>query len=205
MLLTIRWMVEREPQDQQQRVGTMALSWFLLGGVAGGLVGGLLVALVARVLFTLFNVGPSTGLMAAAIVAAVYGLQFVGSRRFHLIQFKNQVPLAWRELFNVPTASFFYAGSLGFAFLTRLTTPVFYAFVFVLLGLGRWPLVVIALFGLAGLLRASTALSVSVFDWFAIGNQDMIGRLEAMETQVKKVEVGLLLTLAGGLSWLAIR
>lgn len=179
MVQTISWMVTRRDLGSRPRASGLIQRWFLVGGLVGGATGGLVVAGVARLTYVV--VGEQTGLflLASAAVAFLYGMHTIGVWSMPKPQVAQQVPSAWRDVLPVRAASFLYALTLGFTFATRVSSLALYPLLVLSLGLGKWPLAVIALFAIAGLTRAATALIVPLRGWDGASNSVMVPVLEA--------------------------
>jgi hypothetical protein len=96
-------------------------------------------------------------------------------------------------------ASLLYALTLGFTFATRVSSLALYPLIVLSLGLGRWPLAVIAVFGIAGLTRAATALIVPWQGWEGASNSLIVPALEAGAKSAIRLEAAVLLTAAGAM------
>jgi hypothetical protein len=165
MIHTIRWMVMREPEADQYRIGAQILFLFLLGGLTGGAVAGGMVAFVGYLLFLLVGSHLVGFALASSLVGVAYIGQQLGWWRLPRLSLSHQVPEAWRNIFAPKTASFLYSGALGLTFFTRISSYALYPFLVLLLGLGRWPWAAILLFVIAGFTRSATALLVPVKRW----------------------------------------
>ena len=81
-------------------------------------------------------------------------------------------------MFPTWVTSFAYATTLGATFFTRISSLAVFPFVVFLVGLGRWPVAVIVLFAMAGVVRAATALVVPLWDWFDADGEAIGAALE---------------------------
>jgi hypothetical protein len=193
MIHTIRWMVAREAEPVRSRISFVTLGWFLLGGLVGGTFAGVLVATLARVLFLLLDAGTRP----FAAFAAIVSLMALGQRlRLWTIpfpQFRHQVPEAWRNTFSTRVGAFVYAGALGFAFFTKVTSLVFYPLVVLGLGLGAAPFAIVAIFAIQGLARASTGIFVLLRpDWLTMEGDLVVSELNRWIGSVRLAEIAVL-------------
>jgi hypothetical protein len=186
MIETIRWMVQREPHGTQYHVGVRAMSFFLLGGLAGGAVAGVLLALGAYALYMVIG----SHLIGFALASAIAALAFAGRQlewwtipKFSL---RHQVPEAWRNIFAPSAASFLYAGALGLTFFTRISSFAVYPLVILMLGIGERPWAIICLFAVAGLVRAGTALLVLIRRWAYLPHPEVLDELLRISSIVNK-------------------
>jgi hypothetical protein len=76
MIHTIRWMVMREPEADQYRIGAQILFLFLLGGLTGGAVAGGMVAFVGYLLFLLVG----SHLVGFALASSLVGVAYIGQQ-----------------------------------------------------------------------------------------------------------------------------
>jgi hypothetical protein len=186
MVETIRWMVQREPQGTQYYVGVRAMSFFLLGGLAGGALAGVLLALGAYALYMAIGPHPIGFALASAIAAVAFAGRQLEWWTIPKPSLRHQVPEAWRNIFAPSTTSFLYAGALGLTFFTRISSFAVYPLVVLMLGLGQWPWAIICLFAVAGLVRAGTALLVLIRRWAYLPHPEVLDELLRISSIVNK-------------------
>jgi MFS family permease len=201
MIQTISWMVQREELSSRARISRVILRWFLIGGLLGGAAAGLLVAGPARVIYTL--VGNQLRLFVAA--AVVLAIAYVGRPlklwRVPKPQFAQQVPPSWRDVWPPRMASFLYAGVLGLGFFTRISSVALFPLGVLALGLGKWPLAIVTLFAITGLMRAATALIVPLFGWVEVSGSTIVNALGLRAELADRVEA---IVLVAGAALLAL-
>jgi len=197
MVQTISWMVTREEPASRARISGVILRWFLAGGLAGGAVAGVIVAGAARLIYIVFGDELRFLSLAAAAVAIAYLGRMLGLWRVPKPQIAQQVPSSWRDVLPPRVASFLYAGTLGLTFFTRVGSLALFPMLVLALGLGRWPLAVISLFAIAGLIRAATALIVPLFDWVDDHDSLIFSALKLPARVAQKLEAGVLAAVAG--------
>lgn len=193
MIHTIRWMVAREPQPVRSRMSFVTLSWFLFGGLVGGTIAGVLVATLARGLFLLVDAGMAPFAASAAVVSLVALGQRLRLWTIPFPQFRHQVPEAWRNTFSTRAGAFLYAGALGLAFFTKVTSLVFYPLVLLSLGLGAAPFAIVAIFAIQGLARASTGVFVLLRPkWLSMEGDLVVSELNRWIGWVRLAEIAVL-------------
>lgn len=186
MVHTVSWMVMRESDLDRSQAQRVVTRWFLLGGAVGGALAGAFLALGAQALTSF--VGPSVLPVVAALVAVAYAGAAAGWWRLPRLQRPNQVPESWREILGTRAASFAYSSVLGFTFLTQIRSFAVYPLVFLSLDMGVTPSVPIALFGLAGFLRAAT---VFIVPWLGLTDkpgEHVVATLDGLASRARAIE-----------------
>lgn len=204
MIQTISLMVKRTDAAERGRLSRSILAWFVVGGFTGGAIAGALVAGVARLLYVWFGDGLATSAVIAAAVAVLYVGPALRWWRMPMPQLTQQVPSTWREVFPPRLASFTYALPLGFAFLTRVASLAVYPMLVFGLGLGRWPIAVIVMFAIAGLVRAASALLVPFAGWSNVSGTTIFAALDNRTRLADRLEGVALLAAAVGLLTIAV-
>lgn len=195
MLMTVSLMVAREPPDRRNPTSRTVGIWFLAGGLAGGTLTGLALAGGAAIIHLVTGDMVSGFALAAAVTAVAYVGPALSLWRFPKPGTAHQVPAEWREMFPTQLTSFVYAAVLGMTFFTRISSLAVYPFVVLTLGLGQWPLAIIALFALAGLIRAGTALVVPVLEWIET-TSEAVSAAVARPARLTRSAEGVVLLLA---------
>lgn len=201
MVQTISWMVKREDFASRTKMSGVILRWFLAGGLLGGAIAGLLVAGPARLIYAIFG----TQLRLLTAVAVIPAVAYLGRPlrlwRLPKLQIAQQVPSSWRDVWPPRVASFLYAGALGLTFFTRVSSLALFPLTLLALGLGQWPIAIVALFAISGLLRAATALLVPLFDWVDVSGSVIFAALERQGRAAERLEG---LVLAAGAALLTV-
>lgn len=198
MAQTISWMVQREAPGNQARVTRIILTWFLAGGLVGGAIAGVLIAGLARLIFLISGGEIEAFAVAALLVSVAYIGTPLRLWRMPKPQIRQQVPATWRDVWSPRIASFLYAGTLGFGFLTRASSLAWFPLIILTLGLGQWPLAIIALFSIVGFVRAMTATVVPLLGWISVDSRVIVGALSSAGLVAQKLEA-LVLGIAAGL------
>ena len=192
MVQTVSWMVQREAPAKQAKMSRVILGWFLGGGLIGGLTAGVLVLGLARIIFSI--AGEQARVFAA--IALLATVAYLGSSlrlwRMPKPQVRQQVPSSWRDVWPPRIASFLYAATLGLGFVTRVGSLAVFPLVVLSVGLGRWPLSIIAIFAIAGLVRSATAFVVPAFGWVGADNRVIVHALESADLVAHKLEAAVL-------------
>ena len=157
---------------------------------------GLLVAGPARLIYVLFGDQLRLFMATAVILSLAYLGRPLRLWRVPKPQIAQQVPPSWREVWPPRMASFLYAGALGLTFFTRISSVAVFPMTMLALGLGRWPLALIALFAITGLIRAATALIVPLFDWVDVDGSFIFAVVEQRGRVAETIEAAVLA--AGG-------
>ena len=201
MTQTISWMVQREAPANRDMMSRRILTWFIAGGLIGGSIAGILVVGLARIVVLVLGTQMKVFALGALIVALAYLGRTFRLWRMPKPQSSHQVPSSWRDVWPPRMASFLYAGTLGFGFVTRISSLALFPLIVLALGFGRWPLAIIALFAIVGLVRAATALVVPLFGWVSVDTRVIVNGLgsagllaEKLEAFVLGVAVALLVT-----------
>jgi MFS family permease len=198
MTQTISWMVQRETPANREMMSRRILTWFVIGGLIGGSVAGVLVVGLARIVVLASGNQVKVFALAALIVAVAYLGYTLRLWRMPKPQLRQQVPPSWRDVWSPRIASFFYSATLGFGFVTRISSLALFPLIVLTLGLGRWPLTIIALFGIVGLVRAAMALVGPLFGWASVDSRVIVDRLGSAGLHAQKLEA-LVLGVAGAL------
>ena len=193
MLHSISWMVTRDPQAHSERLISVLLGWFLAGGLAGGALTGAVIAFPAWALYQAAGSHVGIFLLVAAALAGVYLGKAANLWPAPKLQFRHQVPEAWRNLFSPKAAAFLYAGGLGSIFFTRLASFTAYPFAVLLIGIGARPAALIGLMAVAGLTRAGTALIMPIAGFHRSSADAVPQWMEKYSRTVKYLEITVLL------------
>lgn len=133
------------------------------------------------------------GLLALAIIAAVYALGMLTRLRVPVPQLRRQVPDWWRTFFGRSFAALLYGAGLGIGFLTYLSSGTLVVVAFAAAASGR-PAVGAALVGPFGLVRGLSA----VVSWRSVTQEqsrELVDRLVAARGSARRVANGVVLML----------
>jgi hypothetical protein len=133
------------------------------------------------------------GLLALAVIAAVYALGALTRLRVPVPQLRRQVPDWWRTFFGRSFAAVLYGAGLGIGFLTYLSSGTLVVVAFAAAASGR-PAIGAALVGPFGLVRGLSA----VVSWRSITqdrSRELVDRLVAARGSARRVANGVVLAL----------